>query len=160
MRLLLARRRYTPEDAFRLAAPYLFGVSVDEHPDRIEATLHRRMARTFNPLGYRRQIGAVLRWTSIGRLHRIKAPTLVIHGDRDRLLPIANGRLIARMVRGAQLRVLHGAGHIYATDRPNAHLRVLLDWVEHHRIRSSARNDRQKEVRRPLRVVKQEVALG
>ncbi len=48
-------------------------------------------------------------WT--GALDKIKAPTLVIHGEFDPILPLANGKAIADGIRLARLHVLRDAGH-------------------------------------------------
>ena len=45
-------------------------------------------------------------------------PTLVIHGTEDRLLPVANGRLIASLIPGARLEILDGVGHLFFWERP------------------------------------------
>ena len=57
------------------------------------------------------QIAAILSWKCYDRLPQIGSPTLVIHGDRDRLVPVENGRLIAERIPGARLVELPGAGH-------------------------------------------------
>lgn len=44
-------------------------------------------------------------------LPRIIAPTLVIHGDEDPLLPLSEGEAVARAIPGARLRVIPGMGH-------------------------------------------------
>lgn len=44
-------------------------------------------------------------------LRTIKAPTLVIHGTDDPLVPLACGRDVAHFVRGANLQVVEGMGH-------------------------------------------------
>lgn len=44
-------------------------------------------------------------------LPRITAPTLVIHGDEDPLLPLAEGEAVARAIPGASLLVIPGMGH-------------------------------------------------
>jgi pimeloyl-ACP methyl ester carboxylesterase len=77
----------------------------------------------------RRQLEAVLRWSSLRRLRHVRVPTLVIHGDKDRLIPASNGRLIARLIPGARLHILRGAGHVYGTDAPEEHLQLLLGWL-------------------------------
>jgi pimeloyl-ACP methyl ester carboxylesterase len=46
------------------------------------------------------------------RLTPIRAPTLVIHGDVDPLVPVENGRLLAERIPGARLIVYTGVGHI------------------------------------------------
>jgi pimeloyl-ACP methyl ester carboxylesterase len=62
--------------------------------------------------GAARQLAAILadrdRCT---RLSRIRCPTLVIHGSRDPLLPIAHGMDLARRIPGATFVSLAGAGH-------------------------------------------------
>jgi 3-oxoadipate enol-lactonase len=58
-------------------------------------------------------------------LHEIAVPTLVLHGTEDRVVPFANGELLADRIRGAHLEVLEGAGHIYPTDAPQADRKVL-----------------------------------
>ena len=52
-------------------------------------------------------------------LHAIDAPTLVVHGEHDRLIPKANGKLIARTIPDARLHLIPHAGHYYPTDEPS-----------------------------------------
>ena len=52
------------------------------------------------------------------RLGGLKAPTLVIHGAEDRIIPLAAGRELAQLIKGAQLEVLPGAGHLLLAERP------------------------------------------
>ena len=132
VRVMLASRGLEPEEAFRRVAPYLYAASLVERPEAIEEVFQRRMASNVSPIGFRRQLEAVLRWSSLVRLGQISMPTLVIHGDSDRLLRPANGRLIARLIPGARLVLLKGAGHVYGTDRPQEHLDALLGWLEEH----------------------------
>jgi pimeloyl-ACP methyl ester carboxylesterase len=51
------------------------------------------------------------------RLHRISVPTLVIHGTEDRLLRVANGRQIARLIP-APLVEMEGVGHLFWWEQP------------------------------------------
>lgn len=67
-----------------------------------------------------RQVRAVLGWVGVRHLRSIKVPTLVVHGDRDGLVPLANARLCAALVPGARLDVVRGAGHFILSDAPNA----------------------------------------
>ncbi len=45
------------------------------------------------------------------RLAKVSAPTLVVHGDADPLLPLACGRDTAKRIPGARLEVIKGMGH-------------------------------------------------
>jgi 3-oxoadipate enol-lactonase len=130
LRVLLNREELTPEESFMAATPYLYGRSLTEHPEAIAEVMRRRMATKGDAGGVRHQLEAVLRWSSLRRLRNLHVPTLVIHGDRDRLIPVANGRLIAALVPGAHLHLLKGAGHVYGTDAPEEHLATLLAWME------------------------------
>jgi 3-oxoadipate enol-lactonase len=55
---------------------------------------------------------------TLARLGEIALPTLVVHGTEDRLLPVANGRLIAARIPGAQLEIFDGVGHLFFLERP------------------------------------------
>ena len=71
--------------------------------------------RGYDPAGAERQLLAIL--ASGDRralLGRITAPTLVIHGAHDPLVPVAAGIDTARHIRGAQLKVIPGMGHDFA----------------------------------------------
>ena len=50
------------------------------------------------------------------RLHEMRMPTLVIHGDHDQLVDIRLGRVLAEGIPGAKMVTLKGAGHMYLTD--------------------------------------------
>jgi pimeloyl-ACP methyl ester carboxylesterase len=67
------------------------------------------------PAGFIGQVTAVMLWMGAGgsaaRLEQIVAPTLVLHGTGDLLLPVGNGRLLARDIPGARYREWEGAGH-------------------------------------------------
>ncbi len=52
------------------------------------------------------------------RLAGIDLPTLVVHGDVDRLLGPGNGRLIASLIPGAKLEMLPGVGHMFWWEQP------------------------------------------
>ena len=52
------------------------------------------------------------------RLGGIAAPTLVVHGAEDRMVPPANGRALAAAIAGARLLELDDAAHLYTTDEP------------------------------------------
>jgi pimeloyl-ACP methyl ester carboxylesterase len=79
--------------------------------------------------GTMRQLGAIL--ASGDRrpmLHNVEAPTLVIHGADDPLVPVAAGRDTAQHVRGARLEVIEGMGH----DFPPALMTSIADRVAAH----------------------------
>jgi pimeloyl-ACP methyl ester carboxylesterase len=61
--------------------------------------------------GYLYQLGAGLGWTSLPFLPLIRQPTLILSGDDDPLIPLANARLLRMLIPGARLHVYPG-GHL------------------------------------------------
>jgi pimeloyl-ACP methyl ester carboxylesterase len=58
----------------------------------------------------------------------VTAPTLVVHGEADRMVPASHGRWLAGRVPGAELWVEPGAGHISVLARAED----ALDWLVEH----------------------------
>jgi pimeloyl-ACP methyl ester carboxylesterase len=78
-------------------------------------------ARPPNPLGVWWQGLAIASWTSLPWLGRIGAPTLVLTGADDPVVPPANARLLASRIPGAVHRELAGTGHFaLIADDPGA----------------------------------------
>jgi hypothetical protein len=67
------------------------------------------------------------------RLHHIQAPTLVLHGSRDELVPVSNARTLARLIPGADPRVVRSAGHLFLFE-PRTASDVVARWLDAHRI--------------------------
>lgn len=63
---------------------------------------------------------------SFQELHKIKAPTLIIWGDQDRLLAREDEEALAAAIPGAQFLVYRGAGHVFYWEEPE---RVATDIV-------------------------------
>lgn len=68
----------------------------------------------------------------------VKAPTLLIHGSLDRLIPVAAARELARRRPGWTLRVIEGAGHVPMMETPEAFMRVLEEWSPYRIARDTA----------------------
>eukprot|EP01136_Pigoraptor_vietnamica_P027660 Opistho-1_new@84210 len=76
--------------------------------ERITATVRR----SHRPKGVARQLVAIAADSErAGRIDEIRAPTLVIHGDADPLVPVAAGHELARRIPGARLDLVAGMGH-------------------------------------------------
>jgi pimeloyl-ACP methyl ester carboxylesterase len=85
--------------------------------DKFDATLVKELStnsyeRSFYPVGFTRQLAAILASGDRSEsLASVTAPTLVIHGADDSLVPLAHGRATARAIPGAKLLVVEGLGH-------------------------------------------------
>ena len=86
-------------------------------------------ARSHHPAGFARQMAAI--WANGDRrprLGRITAPTLVIHGADDPLVPVEGGRDTAATIPGARLVEIPGMGH----DLPTALIGRITDLIAEH----------------------------
>jgi pimeloyl-ACP methyl ester carboxylesterase len=63
-------------------------------------------------------------------LSRITAPTLVVWGERDSLVPLAHAEELRRAIPGAKLVILRRAAHNPMVDRPEEFNRVVRDFLE------------------------------
>ncbi len=115
--------------AAEASIPHLYGQRCQsETPERIAADLEVRRERRRDPDAYRGQVRAAMMHDAHGSLHKIDAPTLVVHGADDRLIPKANGKLIAGRVPDARLHLVPDAGHYYSTDEPGVD-EVISDFL-------------------------------
>jgi pimeloyl-ACP methyl ester carboxylesterase len=88
-------------------------------------------ARRANPpslRGYWSQVLAGTAYSSLPWLHRIAAPTLVVSGLSDRLVPPANAVLLAREIPNSRLVLVPGEGHLLLFDPKSAALPALADF--------------------------------
>jgi len=134
LRVLLRRpRRLDTTEGIADHLMHVFGVigspGYRGDPGRMRRHIENVARSGYDPAGAERQLLAVL--ASGDRralLARITAPTLVIHGADDPLVPLAAGIDTARHIRGAQLKVVPGMGHDFAPSLQPA----LAAWIAAH----------------------------
>ncbi|MGH9582099.1 MAG: alpha/beta fold hydrolase [Bryobacteraceae bacterium] len=97
--------------------------------ERMEEDLRVRCGCRWTAKGFFNQLGGILLWNSYRWLPRIRVPALVVHGDRDRLIPPQNGEAIARRIPGARYRSIRGAGHILITDQPESSWEAIISFL-------------------------------
>jgi pimeloyl-ACP methyl ester carboxylesterase len=94
-------------------------------PERLETVLRGREAAArllWNPAQQYRKLTS--------RLWRIGAPTLVVWGREDRVLPLAYAEAYARGIPGARLEILDRCGHLPPFERPERFAEIVLDFLE------------------------------
>jgi pimeloyl-ACP methyl ester carboxylesterase len=125
---LMARGTMTIEDGIRLMVPYIYDSSTPQ--SRIDEDLAIRRVTFPKAEAYTAQLLGIIAWESYSRLDQIHAPTLVIHGETDRLVPPGNGRLVAERIPGSKLVMLPHASHLYTTDQPDVSHQLVLDFLK------------------------------
>jgi 3-oxoadipate enol-lactonase len=71
------------------------------------------------------QLQAITGHDTLDRLEQVSAPTLVLHGTDDQMLPAANARLIAARIPGADLHLFEDAGHVFMWEHPEESARLV-----------------------------------
>lgn len=108
--LLATPLRYYSPAFLRLTAGLVYGRGT-----RDELTQEQVTARASRPpslWGYLGQLVAAAGWTSRPWLHRLRAPTLVLTGDRDPIVPSVNARILASAIPDSRVEVVPG-GHLF-----------------------------------------------
>jgi pimeloyl-ACP methyl ester carboxylesterase len=91
----------------------IFGGRLRERPELV----HRWHFRPpTNLKAYVFRLAATAGWTSLPWLRCVQAPTLVVHGDDDPIVPLLNARVLARIIPNSRLHVVAGGGHLLLLD--------------------------------------------
>ena len=114
---MITPRRYRDAGFLRTVAPELYGGSVRQDPAST-AEFMTGLKAAGARAGYAYQLAAGAGWTSLGILPLLPQPTLVLTGDDDPIIPVANGRILAGLIRGAQLQIYPG-GHLELAVNPD-----------------------------------------
>jgi poly(3-hydroxyalkanoate) depolymerase len=107
---MITPRRYTDRGYLERIAPDLYGGSARDHADRVAAAMHSDN-RVGPNRGYLYQLAAGAGWTSVPFLPLLRQPTLIMSGDDDPIIPLANARLMHWLIRQSRLYVYPG-GHL------------------------------------------------
>lgn len=99
-------------------------------PERVRALLRHFAAHRAPVHGAWSHLLASVYHDTTSRLGAIQAPTLVMHGERDAMAPLANARLMASLIPDAELAVVPGAGHAYGLEEPELARDMLVEWLD------------------------------
>jgi pimeloyl-ACP methyl ester carboxylesterase len=105
------------------------GIAFDE--DAHCAVTARSYDRSFIPAGAARQMMSIMvRGNRRPALSAVTAPTLVIHGDADPVVPLEAGIDTAEAIPGAKLEIIRGMGHELPLMNP--HWTAILELIAAH----------------------------
>ncbi len=102
-RMLMSRGTMAREEAVQAAIPFIYDRGTPRV--RIEEDLNIRRPSFPHAEAYNAQLQGILAREAHSRLPQIAVQTLVIHGENDRLVPAANGALIASRIPGARAAI-------------------------------------------------------
>ena len=127
---VLMARGMTLEQAREAILPYIYDAATPREKIEEDVSLRRRWLPSLE--GYMAQLQGIVAWEGYSRIAQITAPTLVIHGKSDALVPPGNGELIAGRIPGARLVLLEHASHLFLTDRTEEANRRILEFLLLH----------------------------
>jgi 3-oxoadipate enol-lactonase len=127
---LSSRGEMTPRQAAEASIPFNYAPGTPA--DRLEEDWAVRLPLAATPQGYLAQLMGTAAWAGLERLGEVRVPTRVLHGELDRLVPPANGAMIAERIPGAELVVVPGANHLLFTDQPEPSVRGVTEWLARH----------------------------
>jgi pimeloyl-ACP methyl ester carboxylesterase len=108
------------------------------HEEDVERMLSVAYDRGLSPAGTMRQLAAIVASGNRTKdLARIKAPTLVVHGTKDKMIRVSGGKATARAIPGARLDLVDGMGH----DLPRGVWKRLIDGIERNAGRAAAESE-------------------
>lgn len=120
-------KRYIDPDYMMKNFETLYGdtadASAEDHKSRIQPPTMR---------GYMYQLMAMAGWTSMHFLPFLKQPTLVMAGDKDHIVPLANARILKTLIPRADLRVVKGGGHLFVVSRARQVIPVIKHFLDDH----------------------------
>lgn len=102
----------------------------ERHPDRFEEILAARLEHPTPHETREAHVQACYRFYDRGcEVERIDAPTLVLHGDADVIVPVENGRMLASRLPNARYVELAGRGHNLQLEDPETFDRLVLEFL-------------------------------
>jgi pimeloyl-ACP methyl ester carboxylesterase len=76
------------------------------------------------------QLQAAATFDAEARVAQIQAPTLVLTGDQDTIVPPANSRNLADQIPGAKLQMIAGGSHMFFIEQPETFNQAVIEFLE------------------------------
>jgi pimeloyl-ACP methyl ester carboxylesterase len=120
-----------PEEYARRTMPYTLAEGWPErNPERFEELIAARLERPTPYSTIEAHAEACYAfYRAAYPVERIVAPTLVIHGDEDLIVPVENGRTLGERIPGARYVELRGHGHNLPLEEPETFARLVEDFL-------------------------------
>ena len=119
-------RRYKDPDYLKRVAGDLYGGVLRDSPELVRN--HLRHVSWASDYGYYLQLLAGVGWSSLPWLHLLPQPTLVIAGTDDPIVPLANGRILAKLIPDARLVTIDD-GHLFLVTSPGDSAEIVNDFL-------------------------------
>ena len=102
---------------------------MEDNPGEVEEYVAWRVAHPQPPSAFKRQRGAIKGFHREDRLPTITSPTLIVHGESDRVSPAANARILGELIPNAKVVILEESGHACSFDQRDRFNQAVLDFL-------------------------------
>jgi pimeloyl-ACP methyl ester carboxylesterase len=119
-------RRYKDPGYMRRIAGDIYGGAMRRSPELVRQ--HLRHVRWASDYGYYLQLAAGFGWTSLPWLRFLAQPTLVLAGTDDPIVPLVNGRILARLIPHARLVTIDD-GHLFLVTSAGECAAIVEDFL-------------------------------
>lgn len=102
---------------------------VVRHPSRLDSALAAEQLRGAGKPGFMQAFEAVLHYDVRERLPEIACPTLIVWGDRDRIIPVRDADLFAELIPNSRKVVFGDTGHVAMLERPDSFNALLAEFL-------------------------------
>jgi pimeloyl-ACP methyl ester carboxylesterase len=126
----LMQRGSDPERMMRFTLSVITGPGfLERRPDLVEMMIGNVRAAPTRNSAFMAQLQAILTSDRSERVKDIKAPTLVVHGSVDKLIPVESGRMLASAIPGAKLHLMENVGHCPMLEAPEELAKVIGEFL-------------------------------
>ena len=98
--------------------------------DQIEAVCRLREANVVPEKVYAAQLTAAFTFDADAHISQIAAPTLIVTGDQDSVVPAANSENLASQIPNAQLKIVKGGGHLFFIEKAGQFNRIVMEFCQ------------------------------
>lgn len=102
----------------------------ESNNETVERLIELRLQEPQPWEAYMNQAYATVSFNASSELPRIRAPTLIVHGDADRVVPVANAFKLHSKLKNSSLVIFRGAGHLLIVERASEFNNVVRSFIK------------------------------
>ncbi|MGQ9720013.1 MAG: alpha/beta fold hydrolase [Candidatus Jordarchaeum sp.] len=102
---------------------------IEEHPGEIDQIISWRIEEAQPRYAWLRQAEAVQSFSLGEDVSRIRAPTLIVAGTNDRVVPYQNAELLLETIPNSRLVLFEGGSHLIFIENAYAFNKVVMDFL-------------------------------